>query len=36
LFLYFWTDGRTTRVIAAREMTENEVRFYERRYAAIK
>ena len=36
LFLCFWTDGKTTRVVAAREMTENEGRFYERRYAALK
>lgn len=36
LFLCFWTDGKTTRVIAAREMTENENRLYERRYATMK
>lgn len=36
LFLCFRTDGKTTRVVAAREMTENEGRFYERRYAALK
>ncbi|HBE22065.1 MAG TPA: hypothetical protein DDW21_01115, partial [Verrucomicrobiales bacterium] len=36
LFVCFWTDGKTTRVIAARAMTENETRYYERRYAAIK
>jgi hypothetical protein len=36
LFVCFWTDGKTTRVIAARNMTENEMRFYERRYAAMK
>ncbi len=36
LFLCFWTDGKTTRVIAAREMTENEQRLYERRYATMK
>lgn len=36
LFVCFWTDGKTTRVIAAREMSENENRFYERRYAAAK
>jgi len=36
LFLCFWTDGKTTRVISARGMTENESRFYERRYAAMK
>jgi uncharacterized DUF497 family protein len=36
LFVCFWTDGKTTRVIAARDMTENENRFYDRRYAAMK
>ena len=36
LFLCFWTDGKTIRVIAARDMTENESRYYERRYASIK
>jgi uncharacterized DUF497 family protein len=36
LFLCFWTDGKTTRVISARDMTEQESRFYERRYAALK
>ena len=36
LFLCFWTDGKTVRVIAAREMTEAEQRFYERKYAEFK
>jgi uncharacterized DUF497 family protein len=36
LFICFRTDGKYTRVIAARDMTENEARFYERRYAAMK
>ena len=36
LFVCFWTDGKTTRVIAASAMTENETRYYERRYADIK
>ena len=36
LFVCFWTDGKTTRVIAARDMTENESRFYDRRYASMK
>lgn len=36
LFLCFWTDGKTARVIAAREMTEGEQRFYERKYAEFK
>jgi uncharacterized protein len=33
LFLCFWTDGKTTRVIAVRQMTEGEQRFYDRKYA---
>jgi uncharacterized DUF497 family protein len=33
LFFAFWTDGRTTRVVAARDMTETERRFYDRKYA---
>jgi uncharacterized protein len=36
LFICFWTDGKTTRIIAARDMSENETRFYERRYASLK
>ncbi|MEM1085231.1 MAG: BrnT family toxin [Verrucomicrobiota bacterium] len=36
LFLCFWTDGKTARVIAARDMTEGEQRFYERKYAEFK
>ena len=32
LFLPFWTDGKNARVIAAREMTEIELRFYQRNY----
>ena len=33
LFCAFWTDGKTTRVVAAREMTETERKFYDRKYA---
>lgn len=33
LFISFWTDGKTTRVIAARDMSEGEQRFYDRKYA---
>ncbi len=33
LFLAFSTDGKTARVICAREMTESEQRFYDRKYA---
>lgn len=36
LFLCFRTDGKTIRVVAAREMSEGEQRFYERKYAAIR
>jgi uncharacterized DUF497 family protein len=36
LFLCFWTNGKTARVIAARDMTEGEQRFYERKYAEFK
>ena len=36
LFLCFRTDGKTIRVIAAREMSESEQRFYDRKYAEIK
>ncbi|MCW1913886.1 BrnT family toxin [Luteolibacter sp. GHJ8] len=36
LFLCFWTDGKRTRVITARAMTEGEQRFYERKYAEFK
>ena len=36
LFLCFRTDGKTTRVIAARDMSESERRFYDRRYADFK
>jgi uncharacterized DUF497 family protein len=36
LFLCFRSDGKTIRVIAAREMSEGEQRFYDRKYAEIK
>lgn len=36
LFLCFWTDGKTARVVAAREMSDSEQRFYERKYAEFK
>lgn len=32
LFLAFSTDGKNARVIAAREMSEGERRFYDRNY----
>ena len=36
LFLAFWTDGKITRVISVRDMTEVEQRFYERKYAEFR
>jgi len=36
LFLSFWTEGKTARIYAAREMTEPELRFYQRNYGEIK
>lgn len=33
LMLVFWTDGSRVRVIYARPMNEDELRFYERKYA---
>jgi uncharacterized DUF497 family protein len=36
LFLAFWTDGKTTRVVAAREMADTERKFYDRKYAEFR
>ena len=36
IFLNFWTNGKLARIIAAREMTESEIRFYQRNYGEIK
>ena len=36
IFLSFWTNGKIARIIAAREMSEAEVRFYQRSYGEIK
>jgi uncharacterized DUF497 family protein len=33
LFSIFWTDGKRYRVILCREMTEDEITFYERKNA---
>lgn len=33
LFSIFWTDGKNYRVIRTRDMTEDEVAFYERKNA---
>ena len=34
LFLCFWTDGKNIRVIVARELSNGERRFYDRKYAS--
>jgi uncharacterized DUF497 family protein len=36
LFLSFRTDGKATRVVAAREMSEAEQKFYDRKYAEFR
>lgn len=36
LFLAFWTNGKTARIIAARDMSDAEVRYYQRNYGEIK
>ena len=36
LFLSFWTNGKRARVIAAREMSENEASYYDRKLAEFK
>lgn len=36
LFLCFWSDGKNMRVVAAREMSEGECRFYDRKYAELR
>ena len=36
LFLCFWSDGKNVRVVAARDLTETERKFYDRKYAAFK
>lgn len=36
LFVAFWTDGKIARIHAARDMTESELRFYQRSYGEIK
>ncbi|MEX2577893.1 MAG: BrnT family toxin [Verrucomicrobiales bacterium] len=33
LFAVFWTDGKNYRVIFCREMTDDEISFYERKNA---
>lgn len=36
LFFAFGTDGKTTRVVAAREMSDTEQKFYDRKYAEFR
>ena len=36
LFLSFWTNGKKARVIAAREMSDDETSYYDRITAEIK
>ncbi|NNC90348.1 MAG: BrnT family toxin [Akkermansiaceae bacterium] len=36
LFLCFWSDGKKIRIIAARDMTDGEEKFYNRKYASFK
>jgi uncharacterized DUF497 family protein len=36
LFFAFWTDGKISRVVAAREMSEAEQKFYDRKYAEFR
>lgn len=35
VFSVFWTDGKKYRVISAREMTPDEISFYDRRNAEL-
>jgi uncharacterized DUF497 family protein len=36
LFVVFSTDGKTSRVFAAREMSDSEQKFYDRKYAKFR
>ncbi len=36
LFFAFSTDGKTARVVAAREMSDSEQKFYDRKYAEFR
>lgn len=36
LFLCFWSDGKKVRVISARDLTDTERKFYDRKYAEFK
>lgn len=35
LFIVFWTDGKIVRIIVARDASESERKFYERKYMSI-
>ena len=36
LFLCFWSDGKKVRVIGARDLTDSERKYYDRKYAEFK
>jgi uncharacterized DUF497 family protein len=36
LFLCYRSDGKTVRVVAARDLTDSERKFYDRKYAEFK
>ncbi len=36
LFLAFWSNGKKARVVAAREMSEDEASYYDRKLAEFK
>jgi len=36
LFLCFWSDGKNVRVVTARNLTEGERKYYDRKYAEYK
>lgn len=36
LFLAFWSNGKQARVAAARDMTEDEIAFYDRKLAEFR
>lgn len=35
LFLVFWSDGKMARIVAVRDMTDNESMYYNRKYATM-
>lgn len=36
LFLCFWSDGKKVRVISARDLTDSERKYYDRKYEEFK